>query len=134
MCLLRVMSIARAVTIAPWVADFVKEEGAVIAEKTDAQELLMHQPDEVNAGRCRALMWNGGRRKLQCCRKPLRGRELWSRCEADSTPYGKMRGAIPARVMKLFREKALTPTRKSTQWYARHLRWAHALSSEIKKK
>ena len=41
------MFIARAVTIAPWVADFVKEEGAVIADKTDAQELLMHQPDEV---------------------------------------------------------------------------------------
>ena len=129
--MLREIFIARAVTIAAWVPDFVKDEGAVVAEKTDAQEVLMHQPDEVNAGRCRALMWNGGRGKLQCSRKPLRGRELCSRCEADSTPYGKVRGAIPARVMKLFREKALTPTRKSKQWYARHLMWAHALSSEI---
>ena len=34
--------IARAVTIAPWVADFVKEEGAVTADETDAQELFMH--------------------------------------------------------------------------------------------
>ena len=47
---------ARAVTIAPWVADFVKEEGAVTADETDAQELFMHQPDEVSTGRCRALM------------------------------------------------------------------------------
>ena len=39
---LRVMFIARAVTIAPWVADFVKEEGAVTADETDAQELFMH--------------------------------------------------------------------------------------------
>ena len=37
----RVMFIARAVTIAPWVADFVKEEGAVTADETDAQELFM---------------------------------------------------------------------------------------------
>ena len=79
------------------------------------------------------MMWNAGGEKLKCGRKPLRGREFCSRWEADSTPYGKMRGAIPASVMKLFREKALTPTRKSTQWYARHLRWAHALSSELKK-
>jgi len=78
-------------------------------------------------------MWKAGGEKLHCSRKPLRGRELCSRCEADSTPYGKMRGAIPARVMKLFREKALTPTRKSTQWYARHLRWAQALYSDIKR-
>ena len=52
------MFIARAVTMAPWVADFVKEEGAVTADETDAQELFMHQPDEVSTGRCRALMWN----------------------------------------------------------------------------
>ena len=44
-----------------------------------------------------------------------------------------MRGAIPASVMKHFREKALTPTRKSTQWYARHLQWAQALYSDIKR-
>ena len=130
---LRVMFIARVVTIAPWVADFVKEEGAVTADETDAQELFMHQPDEVSAGRCRALMWNAGGEKLKCGRKPLRGTEFCSRWETDSTPSGKMRGAIPASVMKLFREKALTPTRKSTQWYARHLRWAHALSSDITK-
>ena len=90
------------------------------------QEALMYQPDEVDAGRCRALMWNGGRGRLQCSRKPLRGRELCGRCEAESTPYGKVRGAIPARVMKLFREKALKPARESKQWYARHLMWAHA--------
>ena len=50
------MFIARAVTMAPWVADFVKEEGAVTADETDAQELFMHQPDEVSTGRCCALM------------------------------------------------------------------------------
>ena len=115
-------------------ADFVKEEGAVTADETDAQELFMHQPDEVSTGRCRALMWNAGEEKLKCGRKPLRGKEFCSRWEADSTPYGKMRGAIPARVMKLYRDKALTPTRKSTQWYAWQLRWAHALSSYMKKK
>ena len=36
------MFIARAVTIAPWAADFVKEKGAVTADETDAQELFMH--------------------------------------------------------------------------------------------
>ena len=40
--MLRVMFIARAVTIAPWVADFVKEETAVTADETDVQELFMH--------------------------------------------------------------------------------------------
>ena len=80
------------------------------------------------------MMWNAGGEKLKCERKPLRGTEFCSRWETDSTPSGKMRGAIPASVMKLFREKALTPTKNETQWYARHLRWAHALSSEIKKK
>ena len=79
------------------------------------------------------MMWNAGGEKLKCGRKPLRGTEFCSRWETDSTPSGKMRGAIPASVMKLFREKALTPTRKSTQWYARHLRWAQALYSDIKR-
>ena len=79
------------------------------------------------------MMWNAGGEKLKCGRKPLRGTDFCRRWEADSTPYGKMRGAIPASVMKLFREKALTPTRKSTQWYARHLRWAQALYSDIKR-
>ena len=62
--------------MAPWVADFGKEEGAVTADETDAQELFMHQPDEVSAGRCRALMSNAGREKRQCGRKSLRGREI----------------------------------------------------------
>ena len=83
------MFIARAVTIAPWVADFVKEEGAVVAEKTDAQEVLMHQPDEVNAGRCRALMWNGGRGKLQCSRKPLRGRNSVAAAKQKARRMGR---------------------------------------------
>ena len=87
----------------------------------------------MSAGRCRALIWNAGGEKLKCGRKPLRGTEFCSRWEADSTPYGKIRGAIPASVMKIFREKALTPTRESTQWYARHLRWAQALYSDIKR-
>ena len=39
---LRVILIARAVTMAPWVADFGKEEGAVTADETDAQEQFMH--------------------------------------------------------------------------------------------
>ena len=62
------MFIDRAVTIAPWEADFVKEEGAVTADETDAQELFMHQPDEVSTGRCRPFMWNAGKEKLQCGR------------------------------------------------------------------
>ena len=85
-----------------------------VAEEADVQEALMYQPDEVDAGRCRALMWNGGRGRLQCSRKPLRGRELCGRCEAESTPYGKVRGAIPERILKLFREKALNAQRASS--------------------
>ena len=79
------------------------------------------------------MMWNAGGEKLKCGRRPLRGTEFCSRWETDSTPSGKMRGAIPASVMKLVREAALTPTRKSTQWYTRHLRWAQALYSDIKR-
>ena len=119
--------------MAPWVTDFVKEEGAVTADETDTQELFMHQPDEVSTGRCSALMLNAGREKYSAD---------GSRCvEGNSVAagkqiarrMGKMRGAIPASVMKLFREKALTLTRKSTQWYARHLRWAQALYSDIQR-
>ena len=92
----------------------------------DAEESKLFQPEHIVPERCRALMWNRGRGKLQCARKHLLGRDLCRWCEASDAPYGRVRGPIPAKIMEKFRKKALRSEGLSKQWYARHLMWEQA--------
>ena len=93
-------------------------------EMADAEEARAFQPEEVDEARCQALMWNHGYGKLQCGRKPLRGRDL---CGVhQQAPHGKVRGPIPEKKLDEFRKRLLRPAKESKQWYARHLMWAYA--------
>ena len=77
----------------PSPAPCVRAAAARAAEMGDAEEARLFQPEVVDETRCRALMWNRGFAKLQCCRKPLRGSDL---CGTHvRAPHGKVRGPIP---------------------------------------
>ena len=100
---------------------------ALMAHAND-NAIFMHclprYPEEVDETRCRALMWNRGFGKLQCCNPVPRGQEL---CRVHTqAPHGKVRGPIPEQKLNEFRKRALKPGKDSKQWYARHLMWAYA--------
>ena len=82
------------------------------------------QPVEIDEQRCQALVWNHGLGKLQCSRRPLRGRDLCRNHE--NAPHGRVRGPMPEKKLDQFRKAALQPVKESKQWYSRHLMWAYA--------
>ena len=99
-------------------------ERLALRMKEETEAALQFQPLVVDEEKCRALQWNRGRGRLQCCRLPLPGTRL---CKMHKTAaHGEVRGPIPMKKLQLFRQEFLKPEKDSKQWYARSLMWGVA--------
>ena len=89
-----------------------------------AEAARQFQPSAVDPSTCQALLWNGGRGRLQCQLLPMTGTRLCKRHQ--KAPHGEVRGPIPAKKFDQFCAQALKPYKDSKQWYSRYLMWAAA--------
>ena len=92
--------------------------------KEETEAALQFQPLVIDEENCRALLWNRGRGRLQCCFWPMPGTRLCKKHQ--SAPHGEVRGPIPMKKLELFRKEFLKPEKDSKQWYARYHMWGVA--------